>query len=201
MADPTASPGDLPFPSADLSANLFSLVPPSQLWVRIHLAKDDPLHFSRSERSRWDCGNPFGAMCVAKTVQGAILERFGDQMRAGGPILTKKKTIDFAVTRITLDPQLPVIDLRDDHLFKVGIDSRIFAGDYSVSRAYSAAFMRHPANAHGVLFNSRHDPSQTNLVLFDRYDPGTWIHAGRTIRLRDSTAFWRTAADLRIAIA
>jgi len=139
-------------------------------------------------------------MCIAKTVPGAIMERFGDQMRADGFLLTGKKTIDFAVTRITLDPQLPVIDLRDDHLFKVGIDSRIFAGDYSVSRAYSAALMSHPANAHGVLYNSRHDPSQTNLVLFDRHDPRTWIHAGRTVRLRDSMAFWRTAADLRIAV-
>ncbi len=109
-------------------------------------------------------------MCVGKTLEGCLLEVFGDQWKEKGRFITKHEAITTNVSLLEVQPGrgLKVADIRDKELFNIGADSQLFSGSYLVSREWSFGFMKHRQRPCGLLFNSRHNPANTNLVLFGR---------------------------------
>jgi len=48
----------------------------------------------------------------------------------------------------------------------MGVDSRLFAGEYKRAQLWSKALHGHPVKAHGLLYPSRLDPSRRAVALF-----------------------------------
>lgn len=48
----------------------------------------------------------------------------------------------------------------------MGVDARLFAGDYQRAQLWSKAFHVHPARADGLLYPSRLDPSRCAVALY-----------------------------------
>jgi len=166
------SQGDLPNPSPEFFSKALSLVsPPNLAWVRIYWKKFGPCFFSQKELSRWDIASgPYGAMCVGDSFDTAFLEVFGDTLRIEDKkrALTGDELDKREVATITIPKDIKVLDIRNSNLVRLSLDSRIFSGAYTVSRNWSKAFMEHPAKPQGVLYNSRHNPENTNLVIFGK---------------------------------
>lgn len=198
-ADPLASPA-FGGPPADFRSKTLTLCEAGHSWVRLHHRQFGPIHFSRLACSRWDPTDGAGALCLAQTLAGAVLERFGDQLRSDGPFLTNTEVTEFVVTRVSFVSPPVVADIRNEHLFEVGADAQLFSGSYERSRAWSLAFMRHPQKPAGLLYNSRHNPAQTNLVLFKRRGMLEG-KLGKTVPLRKHPKFRRMLEELHLGIA
>jgi hypothetical protein len=66
-----------------------------------------------------------------------------------------------------LSSPIKVIDLRNDNFLKLGLDKRIFTGEYEISQLWSRAFYDFSSDIDGVLYPSRVS-SGLNLALYNR---------------------------------
>jgi hypothetical protein len=201
MAKAAAKPA-FAAPGSEFARRKLKLVAVSGEWLRIHHRDFGAIYFSKAGRSRWDAERgPVAAMCVGETLPGIVLERFGDQLRGNGKFLTHEEVTTYQVTKLRIDPAVSVADIRDRELFHLGADAQLFSGSYEISRQWSLAFMRHPQKPAGLLYNSRHDPARTNLVLFDRPQVTQSLTASGSWVLREFPSFPAMLSILRIGVA
>jgi len=199
--NPVSRPSFRP-PGPGFAALRLKLVRVRGEFLRIHHQDFRAIYFSRAGKSRWDPpSGPFGAMCVGTSLAGIVQERFGDQLRGNGKFLTDEKTSTYTVTRLLMSPAVTVADIRGPELFHINADAQLFSGSYDVSQMWSAAFMRHRQKPAGVLYNSRHNPKKTNLVLFDRPGVKKSLSELDHCSLKDYPSFRATLRLLRIAVA
>lgn len=193
------TPGNLPPPATDFARRPLVLIEPNSDWVRIHHKTFGAIHFSRAEKSRWDCNGPYGAMCVGDSLETILFERFGDQFYHSRA-LSRAETENYTITEIKVRSGLRIADIRGDNLVDLHVDARLFAGSHATARLYSQAFMQHTAEPDGLLYNSRHSLSRTNLVLFDRDRVKAAVRTGARWALKDHPDFMQVLKRHRIGI-
>jgi hypothetical protein len=137
-----------------------------------------PLHFSRRGNSRFDAKDGVGALCVAQSLAGALMELFDDHWGPVGSIgrsVTEQTLAETFVTLVSL-PKVDLFDATGANLSKIGTDAQLLTGKYSTTRKWASRLMLHPDNIDGVLYLSRHDPGRKNVALFERHHflPAIW---------------------------
>ncbi len=63
---------------------------------------------------------------------------------------------------------LRLVDLTGPALSQIGADGRLTTGRYDISQQWALALHQHPEQPDGLLYRSRHDPSQLCAAIFDR---------------------------------
>jgi hypothetical protein len=73
-----------------------------------------------------------------------------------------------ALSRIDVSRPLRLLDLTGANAAALGVDARLYAGEYSVAQQWSLAFYRHRDAPDGIYHPARHDSERTCLALYDR---------------------------------
>ena len=132
---------------------------------RIHLAPRAPIYFGRtSARSRFVApAGEFGVLYCAEDEWGAFIETFGQA--TGVSSVTVSSLAANPMAKIALSRPLQVMDFASSGgLARVGADARLCTGDHELSRRWSLAVWRHPAQVDGIAYGCRHDPPRSQLL-------------------------------------
>ncbi|HET9015575.1 MAG TPA: RES family NAD+ phosphorylase [Thermomicrobiaceae bacterium] len=166
---PDSFPGPHPDPPDDLPQRGLPLVHAAGPWFRIHRMDNDPVHFGRSGRNRFDApGGEFGVLYAALDEHGSFIESFGLDRLGSHGVVTVQALADRGLARIHAARPLGLVDLTGAGLARIGADARLCAGDHWVARAWARALWTHPRAPDGLLYPARHDPSRGCVALFDR---------------------------------
>jgi hypothetical protein len=148
----------------------------SGVFVRLHSinratgAPWDPVHFSRRATSRFDPKGGVGALYLAESLPGALMELFDDHWDAAGGLgrsVTEQQLSETWVSLVSL-PEARLFDATGGNLSLIGADAQLTTGHYPTTRRWAARLMSHPDSIDGILFRSRHDQSRLNVALFGR---------------------------------
>lgn len=136
------------------------------LYRSYRLDSPEPLYFGKTGANRFD--DPlakYGVMYAGLDISCAFVETFEPGLR---PCSTAELR-DRGWAVIAMGKPLRVVDLTPPgSLAAIGADSRLFAGDYEASQAWSRAFYEHPrVTLDGLLYPARHDPTRSAVALFD----------------------------------
>ena len=158
----------LPNPPADFSSKK---LPCKKLSSKTYLFRttghSNPLFFGRLNTYRFDCPPPlsFGAFYGALSPNGAFLETFCNStgVRTVSIALLKSRKL-FAVWA---KRDLKLANLHGKNLTKLGLDARIFSGDYKKSKIWARAIWEHSSKVDGIMYPTRHDETEFAVALFD----------------------------------
>lgn len=232
---PRKTPGKLPPPP---DAAEFARLPLGRLcqmvsgvYYRLHTLDPKtrklygPVFFSRHGTSRFDPAQGIGTLCVADSLTGAILEKFGDRLEPLGSLgraLSRQMLGDWFATLVSV-PQVKLFEASGANLSKLGVDLQLLAGEHAVTRSWALRLMEHPARIGGILYPSRHDDTRRNVALFkqskllpaqqeDSLTPpasaqgifaarkrGTLLH-GRAVLLRDHPELSAALQELEVGV-
>jgi hypothetical protein len=161
-------PGPHPGPPPDLISRAPRIREHAGPWFRLHSARHTPLHFGRQRRWRFDApAAEFGVLYAADDLHGAFIETFGRQLDVRS--ITSQKLVEQRLATIESVRGLRLVDLAaSGGLARLGADTRLTAGDYEVSQAWSRALWAHPVHADGLSYPLRHDPTRLGCAIFDR---------------------------------
>ncbi len=164
----TPLPGPLLTPPDDFASRKLPLVQAKGPLFRLHARRPDALHFGRTASWRFDDPERrYGVCYTATDIHGAFAETFGKALRAG--LIAEAELRSRGLARISCRRPLVLVDLATSGgLAKIRADARLFAGEYTVARRWSAAIHAHPAKPDGILCPARHDPARTVCAVFDR---------------------------------
>jgi RES domain len=143
-------------------------------WYRIHAGHDDPIHFGRDARNRFDApGGEYGVLYVGRDAHCAFIETFGHA--TGVRFVTESSLRLRRLSIVMSSPSaapLRLVDLRGEGLARMGADATLTSGgDHELSRRWSWALHQHPRTPDGILYRPRHDPTRTSAAFFDRAAP------------------------------
>ena len=135
---------------------------------RIHFASRAAIYFGSAARNRFDApAGEFGVLYCAEDEWGAFIETFGQA--TGVSSVTVSSLTANPMARIALNRPLHVVDFASSGgLARVGADARLCTGDHTLSRRWSLAVWRHPAQVDGIAYGCRHDPPRVAVAVFDR---------------------------------
>lgn len=157
-------------------------------------ATGDPwpaIYFSKRAHSRFDPVGGVGALCLAETFAGALMELFDDHWGPVGSIgrsVTTQQLHETWVSRVNFAPVV-LFDATGANLSKIGTDGQLLTGKYTTSRRWVGRIMRHPAGVDGILYRSRHDAARSNAALFGR---STFLPAVHDpMLLADASPAWK----------
>jgi len=182
MAQPSAGgPEPLADPPADLSARPLPLVTYPGTAYRIYWLNDDPVHFGKDKKWRFDDPlGEYGVMYAAQTPEGAfaetLLPRAGVLMPtttlvAGSVPVSATAIAVHALAGVTCTTPLQCVDLTGGRLASIGADASIATGPWSTSQRWSRALFTHPSQPDALSYRSRHDPSSVALAIHERAGP------------------------------
>ncbi len=123
----------------------------------------------------------FGVLYVGVTLPGALVEtvlRNPRRKMVAYDDLASRASSDLRCSRA-----LRLVRLHGDGLQRVGCDNAISTGPYDDCGAWADALWRHPAAPDGIAYQSRHDPSEICLAIFQRL--GLGFSTETTTRLID----------------
>jgi hypothetical protein len=156
-----------PAPPTSLTQLRLPIVEAAGPWIRSHAAGRGPLFFDRTGTNRFDAPTQqYGVLYLATDIQGAFIETFGRQL--GVRYVTSARLAARSLTRVTASRPLRLVDLTGPGLAQIGADSRLATESYSLSQQWALAFHQHRDEPDGLLYRSRHDPSQLCAAIFDR---------------------------------
>jgi hypothetical protein len=162
-------------------------------WFRIHRLEHAPIYFGRHGTNRFDAPPPapaFGVLYLARTAAGAFVETLGhDTAALAMTRLIEQAELDLrAVSKVQVrkGQALRLVDLQGSGLMRIGADARILSSDIAIAQRWAEALHDHPAEADGILYVARHDPSETCVALFER--ARSKIKVGKPVPL-NSTGF------------
>ncbi len=158
---------DLPAPPTDLNRRASKLARVPGPLYRIQPTGLPPLLFSKGTGRFNDPYAKFGVVYAALSPEGAFAEVF---FRNLSRLVIPEDSIRTSVLSvITLRRSLRCVDLSGSGLRSLSCDARIATElPYSTTQAWSATLHAHPAKADGLLYRSRHDPSQLCVAVFSR---------------------------------
>ena len=125
------------------------------------------MYFGSSGENRFDSPG-FGTLYLGRQIQGTFVEVFcrTPQRRVTETHLQQYRVAEFQSSRA-----LKLIDLAGKGLVKMGLDARLATGSYKIAQQWARAFQDHPDQADGILYRSRHDPTQQLAAIFERSQP------------------------------
>ena len=163
----------------------------SKSWYRSHQIELGPVYYGKNARYRFDDpAQKYGVLYVAEDPFGAFVETFGQLIsRVTQPRpITSEQLAARALSELLPDRKLKLADLTGSGLSRIGADSRLFAGDYTESQAWSQAIHHHPAHIDGIFYPTRHDPKRKAAAIFaenirwSNLSRKTWLSLGLTLR-------------------
>lgn len=167
--------GIAPRPPSDLSATPLPIaaLQAATRFARIHRIGRDAVYFSpgrgRPPLGRFDSSSGgFGVLYMALSFAGAFAETILHNV-ARQPIGLHAIT-DRAVTTLVANRPVRLVDLCGPGLARLGLDAAIFSGPYAPCGLWADALYIHPDRPDGILYPSRHDPSETCAAVFERDD-------------------------------
>jgi hypothetical protein len=110
----------------------------------------------------------FGVLYSAETFAGAFSEtvlRNPARRLIGMAEIESRSLAVIGTSRTTR-----LVDLQGDGLQQLGLDGSIFTGPYENCGLWTDALFHHPDRPDGILYRSRHDPSQICIAWFERTD-------------------------------
>lgn len=136
------------------------------LW-RIHQARFEPIFFGRTGLSRFD--DPrcrFGVLYTGATLECAVVETLA--WTTGRVVVTNDTLAARRLCQIWPNPHLRLVDLAGPGLTELGADGRLATGSHRLAQRWSRWLYGHPEAPDGLLYRSRHDPSQLAVAVYDR---------------------------------
>ena len=105
---------------------------------------------------------------LGRQVQGSFVEVF---CRKPQRRITETQLQQYCVAEFRSSRGLKLIDLAGKGLVRMGLDARLSTGSYKLAQEWARAFHDHPDQADGILYRSRHDPTQQLAAIFERSQP------------------------------
>lgn len=160
----------LPAPPENVGKIYVSVVELAGPFFRTHGIKRGPLSPGNTGLNRFDAPDAsYGVLYLGCDAHCAFVETFAHA--SGTRTVTTAALKNRALSQLKPTRPLRLIDLvGSGALVRIGVDSRLFAGDYQRAQLWSKALHDHPAKADGLLYPSRLDQSRRAVALFlDRH--------------------------------
>lgn len=183
LPDPEAGPsGTAPLPPEWLAARALPLVRfrRGTRFFRVHRVDHDAVFFGPAidpetgqrprPTHRFDSlTGAFGVLYLSKHLEGAFAETLlrNPQRR----FVSETNVVSRAVSELTCDCDLKLVDLRSRGLSHVGTTNAISTGPYTPCWTWSDYLWSHRDQPDGIAYASRHNPRQICYAIFER--PGT----------------------------
>jgi hypothetical protein len=183
---------DFPLPSPELFKRTLPRRRVPKTLVRLSRQEfRDPIFWSTKGKYRFDSPTArYGVLHTAASLEGAILEVFGDrwlEQRAVSEQLLRS----YNLVKLTIAPGLWLVNTLGSNLLFAGIDARLFAStDYEKTQAWGRAFMEHPQNFDGILYHSRKNPRQLNCAFFETEPTEQAIKVADSVSLIDTNELY-----------
>lgn len=140
---------------------------------RVHRTGQAPVFFgpgpSRPPTYRFDPqSGRFGVLYVAPGPDAAMIETLLRQPQRLGVDWSEVAVRSLAI--LAADRSLRLVAATGPNLSRLGTTAALSTGPYEPCAAWSDALFDHPDLPDGVLFGSRHNPSEQCVALFERAD-------------------------------
>jgi hypothetical protein len=179
---------EFPLPSPELLKRTLARRRVPKTLVRLSRREfRDPIFWSTKGKYRFDSPTArYGVLYTAASLEGAILEVFGDRWLEHRA-MSEQLLRSYNLVKLTIAPELWLVNTLGSKLLFAGIDARLFAStDYEKTQAWGRAFMEHPQNFDGILYHSRKNPRQLNCAFFETELAQKAITIGDSIPLIDT---------------
>jgi RES domain-containing protein len=179
---------EFPLPSPELLKRTLARRRVPKTLVRLSRQEfRDPIFWSTKGKYRFDSPTArYGVLYTAASLEGAILEVFGDRWLEHRA-MSEQLLRSYNLVKLTIAPELWLVNTLGSKLLFAGIDARLFAStDYEKAQAWGRAFMEHPQNFDGILYHSRKNPRQLNCAFFETELAQKAITIGDSIPLIDT---------------
>jgi hypothetical protein len=179
---------EFPLPSPELLKRTLARRRVPKTLVRLSRREfRDPIFWSTKGKYRFDSPTArYGVLYTAASLDGAILEVFGDRWLEHRA-MSEQLLRSYNLVKLTIAPELWLVNTLGSKLLFAGIDARLFAStDYEKTQTWGRAFMEHPQNFDGILYHSRKNPRQLNCAFFETELAQKAITIGDSIPLIDT---------------
>ncbi len=157
-----------PPPSENFNTRELPIVCSRGTWYRLNaIGFSTSLYFDRSGKGRFDSSvQSYGILYVGNDIHVSWIECYG---RTHGEKGVSEDTLRQR-NLYTIESQRPLVfaDVTGSGLVKMGVDSRLSSGSYTVARQWAQAIHDHPQQVDGIRYRSRHDDGRYCLGIFDR---------------------------------
>jgi hypothetical protein len=158
--------GSLPLPSPALAFQELPVFRLRKPLFRVHDTDHEPAFWGKTGNNRFDApAAEFGVLYAATDQHGAFIETC---FEANARTATAASLTRRGWARVEPRCDLRLIDLSGAGLTRIGADERLCCGEHAIAQQWSLAFWEHPANADGLYYRARRDPSRISVALFDR---------------------------------
>ncbi|WP_244564658.1 RES family NAD+ phosphorylase [Rhizobium sullae] len=131
----------------------------------------------------------FGVLYVGMTRSGALAETI---LRNPQRLMVAATEItDRAATELSSQRELRIVRMHGTGLQALGTDNAISTGPYEPRGLWADALWDHPDSPDGIAYQSRHDPGEICIALFERADLAIAISGTKLL-----TAMLKDVADL-----
>ncbi|MFY9987301.1 MAG: RES family NAD+ phosphorylase [Chthoniobacterales bacterium] len=151
----------------------------------------DPIFWSTKGKYRFDSTTArYGVLYTANSLEGAILEVFGDRWLEHRA-LSEQLLRSYNLVKLNITSGLWLANTLGSNLMFAGIDARLFVStDYDKTQAWGRAFMEHPQNFDGILYHSRKNPRKLNCAFFETESAQKAITVADTVPLIDTNELY-----------
>ncbi|WP_266064766.1 RES family NAD+ phosphorylase [Brucella intermedia] len=173
--------GTAPLPPAWLATKPLpvDVLPAGTILHRVHRSILPPVFFGpgdgNSPINRFDSASSrFGVLYVGLSRAGALAETILRNpqrlMVAASDILSR------SATELSVQRDLRIVRMHGTGLQTVGTDNAISTGPYEPCGQWTDALWDHPDQPDGLAYQSRHDPNEICIALFERSDLAMVVH-------------------------
>jgi len=162
------------------------IVPAGTALARVHRIANDPIFFGPGVGApptyRFDSPTGrFGVLYVGTHLRGALVETLLRNPRR--KMVAWPDVASRATSEIRCGRDLRLARLHGAGLQQLGCDNAISTGPYDPCGAWADALWAHPEAPDGIAYQSRHDPREICLAIFER--AGVEFVTGAPITLLD----------------
>ena len=164
-----------------------------QVLHRVHRSTFLPIFFGPGKGglpiNRFDSASGrFGVLYLGMTLRGALAEtilRNPQRLMVAASDVTSR-----AATELCVQRDLRIARMHGPGLQALGTDNAISTGPYEPCGQWADALWDHPDKPDGLAYQSRHDPGEVCIALFERPDLTITVQATRllTAMLKDVAA-------------
>jgi hypothetical protein len=162
------------------------VVPAGTGLARIHRKANDPIFFGPGDGApptyRFDSlTGKFGVLYAGVALPGALVETL---LRNPRRKMVAYRDVELRASSVLRCARgLRLVQLHGAGLQQIGCDNSISTGPYDPCGVWADALWDHPEQPDGIAYQSRHDPREICLAIFER--PGLRFAAETTVPLLD----------------
>ena len=141
--------------------------------ARVHRMNNDPIFFGPGADNpptyRFDSlTGSFGVLYVGARLPGALVETLLRNPKR--KMVAYREVASRATSELSCPRELRLAQLHGAGLQQLGCDNSISTGPYDPCGAWADAPWTHPDVPDGIAYQSRHDPREICLAIFERPD-------------------------------